>query len=98
VLPVVELVCTALRKVGFSWQFATREEGTQLDSKVMAATTPTGDTFLIFFHKAAQGPMYCHRAFYAVDFGVKKRDEICHLAAFDAIAQTHEAVLSLVTT
>lgn len=64
----------------------------------MAATNPNGDNFLIFFHKANEGPMYCHRAFYAVDFGVKKRDGICHLAAFDAIAQTHQAMLSLVTT
>lgn len=64
----------------------------------MAACAPTGDNFLIFFHKAVEGPMMCSRAFYVVDFGVKKHDKVCHLRAFEAIAVAYDAIIALLTS
>ena len=51
----------------------------------MAACSHFGEQFLVFFHKAAEVPLLSIKAFYAVEFGIKKHAKVCHVASFDAI-------------
>ena len=66
-----------------------------IDGSVIAVQGPKGDSFLIFFHAALDIPSVRNLKYYAVDFGVKKHEEVCHISRFDAISEAYQAILDV---
>ena len=60
-----------------------------IDGSLIQVFGPGGDHFLIFIHAILGNPNVRNKRFYAVDFGVKKHDCVCHLSRFDAISEVY---------
>ena len=76
VVAVLNLVCRALKQVGYTWSFAvSSHDHSQIDSRTMIINSPNGTELLLFYHRlvpsedmqAVSGLDY-----FAMDFGVKK--------------------------
>ena len=50
-------------------------------------------SFLIFFYKLESPNAAEGESLYAIDFGVKKHANLCHLAVFDIISDVHNELL-----
>ena len=66
----------------------------------MVASSPQDEIqFLIFFYAAvAQNESKAQQALYAIDFGVKKSNNVSHLQTFDAISMAYQAIVNTVKT
>ena len=90
---LMEHVCRALKKQNCVWQFSvSQHSSSRVDGRVMLVSRAE-TSFLIFFYKleapnAAEG-----ESLYAIDFGVKKQANLCHLAVFDIITDVQNELL-----
>ena len=50
----------------------------------------------MFFHSALEMPSVPNRKYYAMDFGVKKHEGVCHISRFDAISEAYLAIVEVV--
>ena len=94
---ILGLVCKALGELAFTWNFSScSPDQARIDGSVMAVCGSQGDAFLIFFHSAIEMPSVPSIKYYAMDFGVKKHEGVCHLNRFDAISEAYEAIVAMV--
>ena len=66
-----------------------------IDGSVIQVFGLHGTSFLLFIYAVPDMPgVRCYR-YYAVDFGVKKQEGVCHLSHFDAISEAYQAILGV---
>jgi hypothetical protein len=69
---------------------------TVIDGSLIAVCGPKLDTFLIFVYKAVADNLALRdQRYYAVDFGVKRHADVCHISLFDAISEVYQAILAV---
>ena len=96
---IIDLVCKALHKLDFTWEFSLCSTNEAvINGSVMAVCGNKGDGFLIFFYSAVEMPSARNKKYYSMDFGVKRHEGVCHLSRFDAISEAYHAILLVLRT
>ena len=94
-LPVMNLVCSSLLEMGYTWEFNVMLSNVaHIDGNLMLVQGTLGERFYISFYKAtAEVPKLAGFAYYAVGFIVQKDASTSHLRHFDAISIAYDAII-----